>query len=362
MNHKILSSSPPLLSTTLPKTRNHPSTTMSRYAEAFANPSGPGDARPTALQIIKDEGVEGKLVGKVIMITGTSSGIGIETARALSLTGAKLLLTARNLNKAHTALKDILEPGRIELVEMDNTSLESVRRAAKDILEKSNNQVNILINNAGIMAVQTLEKTKDGFEMQFGVNHLAHFLLFELLKPALLASATPEFSSRVVNLSSSAHHVASINESGNYNFEKTEYNDWVAYGQAKTANIYMANEIERRYRSKGLHATSVHPGVIATALMQYMDPKVVESMSSNKEVYKMMKSPEQGAATTVWAAIGKEWEDKGGEYLADCGKTVRGNDKHEITGEGFAGHAYDAEGEARLWKDSLAMVGLKDDQ
>ncbi|CAN9321889.1 unnamed protein product [Alternaria alternata] len=335
---------------------------MSRYAEAHANPAGPGDARPTALQIIKDEGVEGKLAGKVIVITGTSSGIGIETARVLKLTGAKLLLTARNLEKAKIALDDILEPERVELVEMDNTSLESVRRAAKDILEKSNNQVNILINNAGIMAIQNLEKTKDGFEMQFGVNHLAHFLLFELLKPALLASATPELSSRVVNLSSSAHHVASINESGNYNFEKTEYNDWVAYGQAKTANIYMTNEIERRYGSKGLHATSVHPGMIATGLMQYMDPKIVEGFQGNQEVYKTMKSPEQGAATTVWAAIGKEWENKGGEYLAECGKTTRGNDKHEIAGVGFAGHAYDPEAEARLWKDSLAMVGLKDDQ
>lgn len=335
---------------------------MSRYVEAHVNPTGPGDARPTALQIIKDEGVEGKLVGKVVVITGTSSGIGIETARALSLTGAKLLLTARNLDKAKTALDGILKPGRIELVEMDNTSLESVRTAARTILEKSNNQVNILINNAGIMALPKLEKTKDGFEMQFGVNHLAQFLLFQLLKPALLASATPEFSSRVVNLSSSAHHVASINESGNYNFEKTEYNDWVAYGQSKTANVYMTNEIERRYGSRGLHATSVHLGVIATALMQYMDPAMVENFKSDENAYKMMKSSEQGAATTVWAAIGKEWEDRGGEYLAECGKTTRGNDNHEITGVGFAGHAYDPEREARLWKDSLEMVGHKDDQ
>jgi NAD(P)-dependent dehydrogenase (short-subunit alcohol dehydrogenase family) len=335
---------------------------MSRYAEAHSNPAGPGDARPTARQIIKDEAVEGKLSGKVIVVTGTSSGIGIETARALSLTGARLLLTARDLNKAKSALNGILEPERVELVEMDNTSLSSVRAAAKAILQKSNSQVNILVNNAGIMALPKLEYTKDGFEMQFGVNHLAHFLLFELLKPALLASASPEFSSRVVNISSSAHHVASINESGDYNFEKTEYNDWVSYGQSKTANIYMANEIERRYGSRGLHATSVHPGMIATALMQHMDPAMVESFKSNEEMYKVMKSPEQGAATTVWAAIGQEWETKGGEYLAECGKTTRGNDNHEIGGVGFAGHAYDAEKEARLWKDSLKMVGLTDDE
>jgi NAD(P)-dependent dehydrogenase (short-subunit alcohol dehydrogenase family) len=335
---------------------------MSKYAEAHLNPNGPGDARPTALQIIKDEAAEGKLSGKVVVITGTSSGLGIETARALSLTGAKLLLTARDLNKAKTALDEILEPGRVELVEMDNCSLSSVRAAAKDILQKSNGQVNILVNNAGIMALPKLEYTKDGFEMQFGVNHLAHFLLFELLKPALLASASPIFSSRVVNLSSSAHHVASINESGNYNFEKVEYNKWVSYSQSKTANIYMANEIERRYGSRGLHATSVHPGGIITGLMQHMDLAVLQEMQKDENLFKTLKSPEQGAATTVWAAIGQEWEKKGGEYLAECGKTARGNDNHEIAGAGFASHAYDPENEARLWKDSLKMVGLTDDQ
>ncbi|KAJ5111649.1 NAD(P)-binding protein [Penicillium argentinense] len=293
-----------------------------RYAEAHSNPAGPSDSRPTTRQIIKDEAVEGKLSGKVIVVTGTSSGIGIETARALALTGAMLLLTARDLNKAKSALDGILEPERVELVEMDNTSLSSVRAAAKAILQKSNGQVNILVNNAGIMA---------------------------LPKWILLASASPEFSSRVVNVSSFAHHVASINEFGDYNFEKTEYNDRVSYGQSKTANIYMANEIERRYASRGLHATSVHPGMIATALMQYMDPAMVESFKSNEEMYKVMKSPEQGAATTVWAAIGQEWEKKGGEYLAECGKTTRGNDNHEIAGVGFAGHVYDAEKEGRLW-------------
>lgn len=335
---------------------------MSRYAEAHLNPAGPGDARPTALQIIKDEAANGKLAGKVVVITGTSSGLGVETARALSLTGAKLLLTARDLNKANNALDGILEPGRVELVEMDNSSLSSVRAAAKAILQKSNGQVNVLINNAGIMALPKLEYTKDGFEMQFGVNYLSHFLLFELLKPALLASASPDFSSRVVNLSSSAHHVASINESGNYNFERTEYNEWVSYGQSKTANIYMANEIERRYGSRGLHATSVQPGGIATGLMQHMDPALIEEMQKDEKLFRTMKSPEQGAATTVWAAVGQEWEKKGGEYLADCGKTTRGNDNREITGVGFAGHAYDPEKEARLWKDSLKMVGMTDDQ
>ncbi|TGO60583.1 hypothetical protein BCON_0034g00190 [Botryotinia convoluta] len=307
---------------------------MAQYAEAHLNPNSPEDARPTAIQIIKDEGVQGKLAGKVVVITGTSAGIGIEIARAMSLTGVKLLLTARDLNNAKTALDGILAPGQVELVKMDNNSLSSVRAAAKEILQKSNNQVNILINNAGIMALPKLALTEDGFEKPFGVDHLSHFLLFQLLKPALLASASPEFSSRVV-----------------------------AYGQAKTANIYMANEIERRYGSQGLHATSVHAGITdSTGLMQYVDPAVVAEMSKDEGLYKTMKTAEQSAATTVWAAIGKEWENKGGEYLAECAKTTRGNDNHEIAGAGFAGHAYDPEAEARLWKDSLAMAGLIDDQ
>src|SRR6187402_2875884 len=132
---------------------------MSRYAEAYVDPQGPGDARPTALQIVKDEGLEGKLNGKVIIITGTSSGIGIETSRALSATGATLYLTVRSLSKGQAALADILEPGRVELVEMDLESLASVRAAAKTILAKSD-KVNILINNAGIMATPDLQFTK----------------------------------------------------------------------------------------------------------------------------------------------------------------------------------------------------------
>ncbi|THY19392.1 NAD(P)-binding protein [Aureobasidium pullulans] len=333
---------------------------MSRYAAAFANPAGPGDARPTALQIVKDEGAKGKLAGKVIVITGTSSGLGIETARALAQTGARLILTARDLEKAKTALESILEPGRVDLVAMDNTSLESVRAAAKEVLKISGNQVNILINNAGIMALPDLQHTKDGFEMQFGVNHLAHFLFFELLKPALLASATTECSSRVVNLSSSGHRISSINESDNYNFEKGGYHGWVAYGQSKTANVYMTNEIERRYGSFGLHANAVHPGLIGTPLMKHVDADVLDGWAQNEAIGRLMKSVEQGAATTVWAAVGKEWEHKGGKYLAECEVAPLGEDDHKAESFGHVPHTYDPEREARLWEDSLKMVGLED--
>ncbi len=177
----------------------------SKYAEVHKpeNLAGPGDARPTALQIIEDEGLVNKMTDKVFLVTGASAGIGIETGRALAATGGKVFLTVRDMKKGAEACKSFLEPGRVELLEMDNTSLESVRSAAKAFLGKSD-RLNVLVNNAGIMATP-YEITKDGFESQFETNHLAHFLLFGLLKDTLIKSSTPEFHSRVVNVSSSGH-------------------------------------------------------------------------------------------------------------------------------------------------------------
>ncbi|KAM0431286.1 hypothetical protein ACHAPT_005257 [Fusarium lateritium] len=328
---------------------------MSRYAAAHANPQGPGDARPTALQIVEDEAMEGKLNGKVIVITGTSSGIGIETVRALSTTGAKLFLTARDLSKAKTALDGIFDPDRMELVKMDQCSLESVRTAASHILSKTD-KINILIGNAGVMAIQSLELTRDGHEMQFGTNHLSHFLFFELLKPALLAAVTPEFHSRVVILASAAHLFNGINDSDNYNFQKGGYSPWGSYAQSKTANIYMASELERRYGPQGLHATSVHPGGIMTGLSRHLSDTEMDSFKNNGSLMLRLKSPEQGAATTVWAAVGKQWEGTGGRYLEDCHEAEACED--EAPQSGYAKHAYDPEKEGRLWEDSLKIVGL----
>ncbi|KAM0247193.1 hypothetical protein ACHAP5_004275 [Fusarium lateritium] len=331
---------------------------MSRYASAHENPQGPGDARPTALQIIKDEHAEGTLNGKVIVITGTSSGIGVETVRALLETGAKFFLTARDLKKAQRALEGFFDADRMELVEMDQTSFNSVRAAAKHILDKTD-KVNILIENAGVMSVQNLEFTKDGHEMQFGTNYLSHFLFFQLLKPALLAAVTPELNSRVVVLASSAHHNSGINESDNYNFQKGGYDPWGAYGQSKTATIYLANEIERQYAAQGLHATSVHPGGILTELARHLPDSQVEAIISNDAAKSLLKNPEQGAATTVWAAIGKQWESAGGRYLADCEEAPLCENPNAHFGKGYVAHAYDPESEARLWKDSLKIVGLE---
>ncbi|KAI9930420.1 hypothetical protein ASPWEDRAFT_171048 [Aspergillus wentii DTO 134E9] len=330
---------------------------MSRYAAAHANPQGPGDSRPTALQIVQDNDMQGKLAGKVAVITGVSSGLGVETTRALAATGASLYLTARDLVKAKDALGDIFDPSLMELVHMDQSSLESVRNAAKTILAKTN-RVNILINNAGIMAVPDLQLTNDGYESQFATNHLSHFLLFNLLGPALLAATNPEFQSRVVIVSSSGHRVHGINSSENYQFQKGGYHPWVAYGQSKTANIYTANEIERRYGSRGLHATSLHPGIIATGLGKYLPPAHIEAMLQDEALLKVLKSPEQGAATTVWAAVGSELEGKGGKYLLDCTEAERGEKDDGRDNETYVSHTYNPEDEARLWKDSLEMVGL----
>jgi len=300
-------------SCTVPKSNQQPFRRLELHIAGLCNTQHTGDTRPTSLQIIKDENLEGKLQGKVIVITGTSSGIGIETAKALATTGATLFLIARSLKKAQDALASIISPN-ITLVEMDNTSFDSVRTASFTILQKSNNQVNILINNAGIMAVPTLELTKDGHESQFATNHLSHFLLFQLLKPALLASASPDFHSRVVNVASSGHRIHEIMDSDNYDFQKGGYDTWVAYGQSKLANVYMANEIDRRYGSKGLHATSLNTRGIDTGLKKHIDPVLIQHFYANEEKTKKLKSPEQGAATTVLAAVGKEWENNGGRY------------------------------------------------
>ncbi|ORY12373.1 hypothetical protein BCR34DRAFT_563994 [Clohesyomyces aquaticus] len=329
----------------------------SRYAEAHKSVKGPGDARPTALQIVRDNDLVGKLSGKVALVTGTSSGIGIETAKALKTAGMHVFATARNLEKAKQALGDSVEPGRLDLLECDLNSLASVRKCAAEFLAKSS-QLNILVNNAGIMMTPE-GRTADGHELQFGTNHLAHFLLFQLLKPTLLSSATPDFGSRVVNVSSTGHRWGTI-EFDNLKLEGI-YDSSRAYGQSKLANIYMANEIERRYGSKNLHAFSLHPGGIWTGLQIHVPEEAKAQWMSIPEVNNHMKSPEQGAATTVWAALDKELEGKGGLYLEDCHVSEPVKGEYTPIDPGYEKYAYDEEKEGRLWKVSCELVGVKED-
>ncbi|CZR58188.1 related to reductases [Phialocephala subalpina] len=330
----------------------------SKYAAVHANPQGPGDARPTAIQILQDENIGTILHGKTILITGCSSGIGITTAQALHTTGATLYLTARNLEKAKSALGDLVTQPNVHLLELDLNSLASVRAAAKEFLSQST-QLNIFIANAGVMATPE-GRTEDGFETQFGTNHLSHFLLFNLLKSTLISSSTPEFNSRAIFLTSCGHRMGQPDFS-NLNLDGGAYNKWVAYGSSKTANLWTANEIDRRYGSKGLHAWAVHPGGVISGLIQHIPREELEAATQDAILIKIYKSPEQGASTTVLAAVSKELEGKGGKYLEECQISVPVAEGAGRYDSGYGAHAYDEEKEGRLWKESLKLVGLEDD-
>jgi len=335
---------------------------MSRYAEAYkrTNLAGPGDARPTALQIIRDENLEGKLTDKIFLVTGVSSGIGIETMRALRATGAHIFGTVRNVEKGQKVVDEMLtkepEGGKITLIKMSLDSFESVREGAKAFLSQSGGKLNVMVNNAGIMAVP-FSKTIDGFESQFGTNHLGHFLLFHLVKDALLSSATPEFPSRVVSVSSIGHRFGSV-RFHDFNFEEG-YDQRASYGQAKTANIWFANSLERRYGKQHLHATSLHPGGIKTGLADHLPDEVWEAYSTPEHLV-YWKDGEQGAATQVYAAVSEEWKNKGGKYLSDCAvqEPYGSQGLHSAQDDGYSTWAYDVEGEEKLWEESLKMVGL----
>lgn len=328
---------------------------MSKYAAVHASPNGPGDARPTALQIVQDNDLEGKLSDKTILITGCSSGIGIETARALARTDATLYLTARDLSKAKTALADLVDSEKVHLLVLDLNSLASVRACAADFLSKSDS-LNILINNAGVM-IPPEGRTIDGFETQFGTNHLAHFLLIQLLTPTLLASSKPGFESRVVQVSSSGHRFGEV-VFDNVNLDGI-YEPWKGYAQSKTAMNWTANEIERRYGSKGLHAFSLHPGGIMTGLQKFVSAEEAAAWGSNKSLARIFKSPEQGAATTVWAALDKGLEGKGGKYLEDCQEIGPWDPATGMTGPGYAPWVYDVDKATKLWEKSLEWAGEK---
>ncbi|KAJ8115778.1 hypothetical protein ONZ43_g4591 [Nemania bipapillata] len=328
---------------------------MSRYAEAHKTPAGPGDARPTAMQIIRDNGLEGNMKDKVFLVTGASSGIGIETGRALAATGGKVFLTVRSLEKGRAACASFLEPGRVELLVLDTSDLSSVRSAAANFLQKSST-LNVLVCNAAVMQVPTREETADGFEMQLATNYLGHYLLFDLLKDTLLKSSTPEFNSRLVNVSSSGHHMSEIIFDDFQLKGPDAYGPWKGYGQSKLAQIYMANYVDRNFGPLGLHALSLMPGGIMTGLQKYVSEEVKASWTTTPEISNFLKSTEQGAATTVLAAVGKEWEGKGGKYLEDC--RVALFEPLVETVAGVKPYVYDEEKQNRTWELTRKTLGL----
>src|SRR5271154_1176644 len=218
-----------------------------------------------------DEVLEGvNLSGRRVLITGVSAGLGVETARAVVAHGGTVVGTARDLQKARRVLAAALPPGAsVELVEADLASLSSVRKAADELLAQGK-PFDLVIANAGVMACPQ-GKTADGFETQFGTNHLGHFVLVNRIASLL------QPGSRLVNLSSAGHRFSDV-DLDDPNFVRTPYAEFVAYGRSKTANILFAVEFDRRHRERGIRAVALHPGGIHTELARHMEPGSIEAM------------------------------------------------------------------------------------
>ena len=298
------------------------------------------------LTITTDDVLSGiDLVGKVILITGGTTGLGKESARALGAVGASVIITARNEEKGSAAvaqLTELVPNGDFSFEVMELGSLESVR-AFTDRFLASHDRLDVLLANAGIMAVP-YGKTDDGFELQFGTNHLGHFVLVNRLLPLLKASAP----SRIVNLSSAGHFASGILWD-DPNFETNEYSKMEAYGQSKTANILFTVELERRYGDAGVHAWAVHPGMVMTDLARSFTKDDFGDLASRakKSGMKMptLVNVDVGASTQVWACVSAEALEKPGSYLADR------------TFAEPSDYANDPESAKRLWALSEQLVG-----
>ncbi|PYI11233.1 NAD(P)-binding protein [Aspergillus sclerotiicarbonarius CBS 121057] len=327
------------------------------YYEQHVNARGAGDDRPTALQIVADNRVFNEWHDKVVLITGATGEIGLETAIALHSTGAHVFITARHLCQGKATMWKILTRssgnGPIDILELEMESLDSVKKAADEFLKRSPT-LNILINNAGICEVPKGE-TRDKFESHFGINHLAHFTLITKLLPALKAGSSSSFKSRIVQVSSIDHQNVSV-DFNDINFT-SGYNAFIAYARSKTAMIWTANYINSVYGTAGVHALSVHPGMVWSRHQQHIAPDVLKGWTFGYGA-SQVKSPEQGAATTVWAAVGKVWEGRGGVYLMDC-RFAGGTHYLSIAPEEFNNfHPRGWQTEERLWRLSLQCTGM----
>lgn len=296
------------------------------------------------------------LSGKRALVTGVSAGLGVETARALSAHGAEVVGTARDLPKAERALK-AAGAWPVELVEVDLANLASVREGA-DKLVADGRQFDLVIANAGVMATP-LEHTIDGFERQFGTNHLGHFLLVNRIAPLIREGG------RLVNLASSGHRFSDV-DLEDPNFESTAYEPFVAYGRSKTANILFAVEFDRRHKARGIRAAAVHPGGIQTELDRYMGKEALQSLldamkaqldKDGKPPFEFKTVP-QGAATSVWAGVVANADEIGGRYCENCHVTTRLTDEPiTANSEGVRAYALDPERAKALWAKSEEMVG-----
>jgi NAD(P)-dependent dehydrogenase (short-subunit alcohol dehydrogenase family) len=299
------------------------------------------------------------LVGRVAVVTGASAGLGVETARVLAGAGATVVLLARDAAKLAPVLEQLaaaLPQAQLDSAIVDLADLDSVRGCAAELLERYP-RIHLLINNAGVMACPQL-RTAQGFEMQFGTNHLGHFLLTGLLLPALLAAAEEGGGeSRVVSLSSSGHKLAAA-DLQDPNFERTDYDKFIAYGQSKSANSLFAVGLDRRFKDRSVRAFAVHPGMIMTDLGRHMSQADVEELMAIAPPGEtlVVKSVEQGAATSVWAASSPDLAGQGGIYLENCQVAKPAGPGGD---GGFMPHAADPEAAESLWELSEELVGQK---
>jgi len=310
-------------------------------------------ATSTTDQVLQDV----NLSGKRVLVTGVSAGLGVETARALAAHGASVVGAARNLPKAQAATEQVRTQasngGSLDLVQLDLASLESVRRCADGLLA-AGKPFDVIIANAGVMACPK-GKTVDGFETQFGTNHLGHFVLVNRIASLLKAG------SRLVNLSSAGHRYADVNLE-DPNFDHTPYEEFIAYGRSKTANVLFAAEFDRRHKASGIRATAVHPGGIQTELGRYMTDQVRDRLIANINASLpkgaapfSWKSIPQGAATSVWAACVANAEAIGGRYCEDC--HVAEVASAPGLRAGVQAYALDPQHAQALWRKSEEMVG-----
>ena len=311
-----------------------------------------------------DEVLSGvNLQGKRILVTGVSAGLGIETARSLAAHGADVVGAARDLKKAEAATAQVRKDavaagGSFELVALDLASLKSVRASAEELLAKGQ-FFDVIIANAGVMATP-FSHTADGFETQFGTNHLGHFVLVNRIAPLL------RNGSRLINLSSAGHRYSNV-DLNDPNFERTPYEPFVAYGRSKTANILFTVAFDRRHRGLGVRAAAVHPGVIETELARHVDPARLQALidqitkeriANGKEPFRWKTVP-QGAATSVWTAVVAPAEVIGGKYCENChvGEVVADSATISGVSEGVRAYALDPYNAEALWKKSVEMVG-----
>ena len=304
------------------------------------------------------------LHGKRILVTGVSAGLGVETARALAAHGAQVVGAARDLVKAEAATEQVRKDadangGGFELVELDLANLTSVRACAEGLLAKRE-PFDVIIANAGVMATP-FGHTADGFETQFGTNHLGHFVLVNRIAPLIRAGG------RLINLSSAGHRFSDV-DLEDPNFERTPYEPFVAYGRSKTANILFAVAFDKRHRDRGVRAAAVHPGGIQTELGRYMDESHIQQMldqinqqhaAEGKEPFQWKTIP-QGAATSVWAAVVAPADEIGGQYCENChvGHIVPDEVTLNVGSEGVRGYALDPTNAEALWKRSEELVGV----